>query len=1319
MINLFIFFLVFLLLDDTSSNSKGRNRISSLRNKICLNVIAKEDEALIEPSTSSTSSRSSMMEKFQQDNDGSPSNYRDSDELPRKKSSKTMYKPKSSLLESYNRSKSKRIKNKYTNECNFIDFDVDGGENSSVFVKRKRIDEAYGCKTEPIDCYENDLSGIDYSYDNEKCKKIGLDKKHRIYLKVKQNKSSRNFLDNDYSRSQICDFSDRMMEAIPHTHEPVSCRENALLKVSHDAQNFSNDGKQCSVKQNKCAVNNESVRCSVDGDKGHDSVNLDNVQSMKTDGKLDSDCDTSDDYKSAESDEPESYTSPLNLVKVNRDVDDDEYVEKYSSLNYNDNSVSENPGKFEIISTLNKNPETTGENVMGNDKLAGDESVKNLSSNTIEDHVMCDDSSSDAPKDVEKDVVYNCSESGREAYGVQLKSEVDESERESCTDGSLTKNNDLSGDYVNLRDREKICVPQQDRETVLGKSENILTCLTVVSETSLETGDIGPKSDVRQSHEGIGVNAKEIKINSGDRFIENLEDVKNPECDPPDQGNVRCVPLDNTESSTEILHEPTKNHINDDIKQDIVKDLEFASDSFENDNERPVVEIREVDGERIVEESIVEEPSEGEPNEEEPVVEEPNEGEPFVEDPTVGEPSEGDPTAEEPNEEEPNEGDPTAEEPIVEEPNEKEPNEGEPLVEESNEGEPFFEEPILREPHLKDTLENSEVEDSQLSESSQNFKADETAAEIDCTEKSNCSVSGESSHSGGFHREDNITESAYCDEDGKKLLTDTINDKEVDDDDASVIKVFRPDDGEEFNVFCSGGNRKPEASLNRGGMNSEVKDFNSSFDEVSKTVYDRIEDSIRCNVSDAEGADVNRESDGSVSRRQNIDEGVSDRIDSSVIIIDDDDDRDRGTNDNFVVDENYLYLNRGVGRNTWGGPAKKKKPVDESVMGSKRIKRGPPSDCYRIESESESDSSSDSSSSTPSSTGSSSPSSDSSDSSSDSGSSRRNRSVAYGRTRSSLCHKEGSKRRERLRPRKVSKRKINREIKDPDTYKFQSKSRSIVIDDDNEIETKVGDATGKSNAENDDDKRPLKCDMCRYSCKIPGTLRKHKAKEHADTAGSNVLYACTNCSYVNTFKEDIKKHIDNKHDCRCSYTIVTNRSDYYNYEYDFFQVEIPYPCRFCNYVTTMGSDMDNHMWYRHRDIIEALSDFRREKRSKTSSDSYQQSHYICQCCDFKTRHADIFDRHVSKSHAKRTYRCDYCSYTTLRKCEMNKHKAAIHETDSLHVCNLCSFRTTRKSHLSRHILLKHTNDYVFSCRYCCYKTTSTKSFSHHVEMEHT
>ena len=77
--------------------------------------------------------------------------------------------------------------------------------------------------------------------------------------------------------------------------------------------------------------------------------------------------------------------------------------------------------------------------------------------------------------------------------------------------------------------------------------------------------------------------------------------------------------------------------------------------------------------------------------------------------------------------------------------------------------------------------------------------------------------------------------------------------------------------------------------------------------------------------------------------------------------------------------------------------------------------------------------------------------------------------------------------------------------------------------------------------------------------------------------------------------------------------------------------------------------------------------------------------------------------------AKLKYCCTYCTYSTSRKGDINKHER-IHTGQRPFACADCGYSFTQSSHLKMHMLRKHSKEArPFKCSSC---TACFKSFSH-------
>lgn len=80
--------------------------------------------------------------------------------------------------------------------------------------------------------------------------------------------------------------------------------------------------------------------------------------------------------------------------------------------------------------------------------------------------------------------------------------------------------------------------------------------------------------------------------------------------------------------------------------------------------------------------------------------------------------------------------------------------------------------------------------------------------------------------------------------------------------------------------------------------------------------------------------------------------------------------------------------------------------------------------------------------------------------------------------------------------------------------------------------------------------------------------------------------------------------------------------------------------------------------------------------------------------------------------------CNQCSFATMDKDKLVKHKCLPMLSSEKHKCPYCEYSSSRRYRLSYHVNAKHTKAHWYNCGQCEYKTTDSSSLRRHQKVVH-
>ncbi|KAK7479673.1 hypothetical protein BaRGS_00029049 [Batillaria attramentaria] len=109
--------------------------------------------------------------------------------------------------------------------------------------------------------------------------------------------------------------------------------------------------------------------------------------------------------------------------------------------------------------------------------------------------------------------------------------------------------------------------------------------------------------------------------------------------------------------------------------------------------------------------------------------------------------------------------------------------------------------------------------------------------------------------------------------------------------------------------------------------------------------------------------------------------------------------------------------------------------------------------------------------------------------------------------------------------------------------------------------------------------------------------------------------------------------------------------------------------------------------------------------------SSKKSKFCCQLCGHSTASVAFMHKHLQSHNGGNKFRCDYCSFTCVRRSRMAEHQAR-HSRPKL-LCQHCSATFSDTSSLNRHIASKHTENPALKCDECDFMASDPSSLLEH------
>ena len=251
----------------------------------------------------------------------------------------------------------------------------------------------------------------------------------------------------------------------------------------------------------------------------------------------------------------------------------------------------------------------------------------------------------------------------------------------------------------------------------------------------------------------------------------------------------------------------------------------------------------------------------------------------------------------------------------------------------------------------------------------------------------------------------------------------------------------------------------------------------------------------------------------------------------------------------------------------------------------------------------------------------------------------------------------------------------------------------------------------------------LSCDVCNFTTSHRGNLNKHKQR------GCCKKYKCNMCENTKAFtKEDLKKHRMSVHDispeaslsdsCHlCPIGAGPSHSLQKHSKKGFSKIQESFICDTCKTPFESHNDMRNHL----RTSFDCFRmscpncDFktfiRRSLCRHKCVSGKAELQYLKKCdeCDFKDNSAARISEHIGAAHEGVILKCEFCTFTSLFKDDLDKHSRITHNVIHHLKCELCPFVGKNKIEIVNHKDKMHEtykieSDGTAICLFCNFKS---------------
>ncbi|XP_060075259.1 zinc finger protein 208-like [Ylistrum balloti] len=246
--------------------------------------------------------------------------------------------------------------------------------------------------------------------------------------------------------------------------------------------------------------------------------------------------------------------------------------------------------------------------------------------------------------------------------------------------------------------------------------------------------------------------------------------------------------------------------------------------------------------------------------------------------------------------------------------------------------------------------------------------------------------------------------------------------------------------------------------------------------------------------------------------------------------------------------------------------------------------------------------------------------------------------------------------------------------------------------------------------------RTYRCTECTYWTNKSKTFLYHLINTHHKNLS---IFSCNFCEYACKHRHKVQRHLKLVHR--------------YNIDIDDVKIEYQTEIAAANYKskspkTPAESPVKNIAPLKVKIALTTTAG-RQAARGKDILPVGYENHIVeltsggkklfkCKYCLFNNADKYRVSKHVQCIHINaRTYKCNICSFTTVKKKDYYSHKSK-HSGKTAYKCMECDYTSDFKPNLDRH-RLNHTNNYSIKCKFCTYSCDHEGTVKRHMANNHT
>ena len=223
----------------------------------------------------------------------------------------------------------------------------------------------------------------------------------------------------------------------------------------------------------------------------------------------------------------------------------------------------------------------------------------------------------------------------------------------------------------------------------------------------------------------------------------------------------------------------------------------------------------------------------------------------------------------------------------------------------------------------------------------------------------------------------------------------------------------------------------------------------------------------------------------------------------------------------------------------------------------------------------------------------------------------------------------------------------------------------------------------------------FECSECDFAYKTKSDLKKHTKAQHRQTSvQQEIVFVCHQCDYSTNIKNDLVNHhrthhseMDKQkeycytcHECNSTARDLNELRSHMNTKH---RQVMQYKCSFCEYVSALVIDLQNHTFQCHRNATGTL------RKIQVKDDNNIAKDRPCEKCEILTNEIKEMKQYNENQNIPRTtLKCNFCESTFDDQTAFQNHVQNAHCPNKI-LCKYCDSSFVSSKQLQEHALTTH------------------------------